>query len=191
MDAPDLLRTSGPGTRPFIFSAPHAVRSIRSGEWKTADMGSGGLAELLAELLGGIAITAFGRQSGDANWDRGEGAFKRELRARAGPETIVVDLHGMSDRWDHDLIAGLGPFPELARELGETLLGVASRHHLRARTGPPFDAARPGTVTGAMQAVGIRAIQVEVAGSRRRPITRPALAGPLIQTMLDWLNPLA
>ena len=151
-------------------------------------MGSGGLAELLAEQLDGLAITTYGRQSGDANWDRQAGAFKRELLSRARPGAIVVDIHGMSDRWDHDLIAGLGPLPELARELGEGLLAAAGRNHLRARTGPPFDAARPGTVTAAMQAAGVRAIQVEVAGSRRRPITRPALAAPLIETFLDWLT---
>ena len=154
-------------------------------------MGSGGLAELLADLLGGTAVTTYGRQTGDANWDRAEGPFKRALLDRAVYGAIVIDLHGMSDRWEHDLIAGLGPLPSLALDLGESLLAAASRHHLRARTGPPFDAARAGTVTGAMQVAGIRAIQVEVAGSRRRPITRPALAAPLIETLLDWLKPLA
>jgi len=187
----NLLRITGPAASRFIFSAPHAVRSVRNGEPKTADMGSGGLAELLAEQLRGVAVTTYGRQTGDANWDRLEGEFKRELLGRIRPGTIVVDLHGMSDRWDHDLIAGLGPLPELSRELGEGLLSAAARHHLRARTGPPFDATRPGTVTGALQAAGVRAIQVEVAGSRRRPLTRPALAAPLLETLLDWLRPLA
>ena len=191
VDEPDLIRITGTGRTRFIFSAPHSVRSVRNGGPKTADMGSGGLAELLAEQLEGLAITTYGRQSGDPNWDRQEGEFKRELLRGAGPGSIVVDLHGMSDRWDHDLIGGLGPVPGLARALGQGLLAAAARHHLRARTGPPFDAARPGTVTAALQAAGIRAIQVEVAGSRRRPITRPALAAPLIETLLDWLRPLA
>ena len=187
----DLLRITGRGESRFIFSAPHSVRSVRSGEVKTADMGSGGLAEVLAEQLGGLAVTTYGRQTGDANWDRSAGPFKKELLRRAHSGTIVVDLHGMSDRWEHDLIAGLGPLPDLSRDLGEGLLAAASHHHLRARTGPPFDASRPGTVTAALQAAGIRAIQVEVAGTRRRPITRPALAAPLLETLLDWLGPLA
>ncbi len=182
-DEVDALRLSGPGTRDYLFTAPHSVRSLRAGAIKRADMGTGGLAEALAELTGGLALTVVGRQSGDANWDTSLGPFKKEVLGRLS--RAVVDVHGFRDEREEDLIIGLGPTPDSrSRRLVDSLLASARRQGLVARTGPPFDATWAGTVTATVQAAGGSALQVEVGGRRRRPSSRPADALPLVAAML-------
>lgn len=185
----DALRLSGSGRLgSYLFTAPHSVRTLRRGEPKQADMGTGGLAEALAEITGNLALTALGRQSGDPNWDLGEGPFKRRVllhRVRA-----IVDLHGFRGEGPEDLILGLGPAANAAsRNLAARLLASARRQGLVARTGPPFDATWPGTITATVQAAGGTALQVEVAGGRRRPRTRPADAQPLLAALLAVFGP--
>ena len=186
-DELDLLRIAGPGTGPYLFTAPHSVRSIRRGVEKQADMGTGGLAETLAELTGSIALTVVGRQTGDPNWDVELGAFKREVLARPG--LTVVDIHGFREERAEDLIIGLGPAPTPAvRELARRLIVIAGEHGLVARTGAPFDATWPGTITATVQVAGGTALQVEVAGRARRPTTRPETTAPLLSALLEWLK---
>ena len=186
-DELDLLRIAGPGTGPYLFTAPHSVRSIRRGVEKQADMGTGGLAETLAELTGSTALTVVGRQTGDPNWDVELGAFKREVLARPG--LTVVDIHGFREERAEDLIIGLGPAPTAAvRELARRLIVIAGEHGLVARTGAPFDATWPGTITATVQVAGGTALQVEVAGRARRPTTRPETTAPLLSALLEWLK---
>jgi hypothetical protein len=150
-------------------------------------MGTGGLAETLAELTASTALTVVGRQTGDSNWDVEIGAFKREVLARPG--LVVVDVHGFREEREEDLILGLGPAPSAAvRDLAERLLATAKAHGLVARCGAPFDATWPGTITATVQVAGGTALQVEVAGRARRPITRPETTGPLLGALLDWLG---
>jgi len=186
-DELDLLRLAGAGTGPYLFTAPHSVRSIRRGVEKQADMGTGGLAETLAELTGSTALTVVGRQTGDPNWDVELGAFKREVLARPG--LTVVDIHGFREERAEDLIIGLGPAPTAAvRELARRLIVIAGEHGLVARTGAPFDATWPGTITATVQVAGGTALQVEVAGRARRPTTRPETTAPLLSALLEWLK---
>ncbi|HEY8761698.1 MAG TPA: hypothetical protein VIP52_12405 [Candidatus Dormibacteraeota bacterium] len=186
-DELDLLRLAGAGTGPYLFTAPHSVRSIRRGVEKQADMGTGGLAETLAELTGSTALTVVGRQTGDPNWDVELGAFKREVLARPG--LTVVDIHGFREERAEDLIIGLGPAPTPAvRELARRLIVIAGEHGLVARTGAPFDATWPGTITATVQVAGGTALQVEVAGRARRPTTRPETTAPLLSALLEWLK---
>ena len=181
----DAIRLAGRTGR-YLFTAPHAVRSVRRGQPKQADMGTGGLAETLAELTGSAALTALGRQTGDPNWDLEPGPFKRAVLDHAG---VVVDLHGFREELEEDLILGLGPGPGAeVRELADRLLAAAAGRGLRARTGRPFDATWPGTITATAQAAGRVAIQVEVAGRGRRPRTRPETTAPVLAALLDWLG---
>lgn len=183
----DLLSLSGPGTGPYLFTATHSVRSIRRGVTKQADMGTGGLAEALAELTASTALTAVGRQTGDPNWDVELGAFKQEVLARRG--LVVIDLHGFREERAEDLILGLGPAPTATvRELSDRLIAVAAKNHLVARCGAPFDATWPGTITATVQVAGGTALQVEVAGRARRPTTRPETTAPLLGVLLEWLS---
>ena len=150
-------------------------------------MGTGGLAETLAELTGSAALTVVGRQTGDPNWDVEIGPFKQAVLDRR--EAIVVDLHGFRDEASEDMIIGLGPAPTAAvLELAERLVDSAGRHGLSARTGKPFDATWPGTITATVQVAGGTALQVEVGGRGRRPRTRPETTGPVLAALLDWLH---
>jgi len=149
-------------------------------------MGTGGLAETLAELTGSTALTVVGRQSGDPNWDVELGVFKQAVLERPG--LVVVDVHGFRAELEEDLIVGLGPAPTSStRELAERLIDRARKAGLVARTGKPFDATWPGTVTATVQVAGGAALQVEVAGRRRRPVTRPESTAPLLGVLLEWL----
>ena len=150
-------------------------------------MGTGGLAETLAELTASTALTVIGRQTGDPNWDVEIGAFKREVLSRPG--LVVVDLHGFREELPEDLIVGLGPAPTPAvSELADRLLSVAATHGLSARTGRPFDATWPGTITATVQVAGGVALQLEVAGRGRRPRTRPETTAPVLAALLEWLG---
>jgi len=150
-------------------------------------MGTGGLAEALAELTASTALTVLGRQTGDPNWDVELGAFKQAVLARRG--LVVVDIHGFREERAEDLILGLGPAPTQAvRELAERLIAIAAERGLVARTGAPFDATWPGTITATVQVAGGTALQVEVAGRARRPVTRPETTAPLLGALLAWLS---
>ena len=150
-------------------------------------MGTGGLAEALAELTGSTALTVVGRQTGDPNWDVELGAFKQAVLARRG--LVVVDLHGFREEREEDLILGLGPAPTQAvHDLADRLIAIARERGLVARTGAPFDATWPGTITATVQVAGGTALQVEVAGRARRPVTRPETTAPLLGALLAWLS---
>ena len=150
-------------------------------------MGTGGLAETLAELTASTALTVVGRQTGDPNWDVELGPFKREVLARR--TLIVIDVHGFREERAEDLTLGLGPAPTPAiRELARRLIAIASDHGLVARTGAPFDATCTVAVIVPGQVAGGTALQVEVAGRARRPTTRPETTAPLLGALLEWLN---
>jgi len=185
-DELDALRVTGTGGR-YLFTAPHSVRSIRRGQPKQADMGTGGLAETLAELTASTALTVIGRQTGDPNWDVEIGSFKQQVLERRGQ--VVVDLHGFREELAEDLIIGLGPAPNAeVRELADRLLAAAAAGGLRARTGKPFDATWPGTITATVQVAGGVALQLEVGGRGRRPRTRPETTAPVLAALLAWLG---
>ncbi len=176
------MRVTGNGESSLVFTAPHAIRALRAtDEWR-ADYGTGGLAECLAEAMGGLAITAWGRQTGNANRDVEAGPFKVELERRLRPGTLVLDLHGMRDEWGPDLIIGLGPSSDdRSRELAAALRACG----LSVAAGPPFDACHPGTITSFVQRSGGCALQIEVASRRRRPRTVPEPAAELGAALLN------
>ena len=72
--------------------------------------------------------------------------------------------------------------------MAERLIAVAAERGLVARTGAPFDATWPGTITATVQVAGGTALQVEVAGRARRPTTRPETTAPLLGALPEWLS---
>lgn len=129
-----------------------------------------------------------GRQTGDPNWDIEIGQFKREVLERL--DRVVVDIHGFREERPEDLIVGLGPAPNRQTlELAERLARLAAAAGLQARSGKPFDATWPGTITATVQVAGGTGLQLEVAGRARRPATRPEVTGPLLDLLLEWLTP--
>lgn len=172
---------------PLVFSAPHSVRHLRRGVEKKADIRTGGLAELLAELVGGTAITSLGKLAADPNWDSDPTPFRGRLLALLRPNVLVLDIHGMDAAHDPDVILGLGPSPDATslEAVGRLEAALAERG-LASSRGRPFPATHPGTITAAVQAAGGRALQLEVSARRRRPLRDAAAAEPLVSAIVAW-----
>ena len=190
-DAPvsEEVRVRRHGPAPLVFSAPHSVRHRRRDVEKAADIRTGGLAELLAEAAGGVAVTSLGRLAADPNWDAEPTPFRRRLLSVLEPGTLVLDLHGMGDAWEADAVIGLGPAPtEAVRRAADALAQALAGRGLDARLGHPFPAVHPGTVTAAVQAAGGLALQLELAARRRRPLRDPAGSALVVAALLDWVG---
>lgn len=183
----EAVRVSGEGRVPLVFSAPHSVRHVRRGLEKKADIRTGGLAELLAEMSGGLAITSLGKLAADPNWDSEPTPFRERLLAVLLPETTVLDIHGMGPGHRADAVIGLGPAPTAAsREAAEALAAALADQGLEASFGHPFPATHPGTVTATVQSVGGTALQLELSARRRRPLREPGMTGPLVTALISW-----
>ena len=175
------------GPAPLAFTAPHSVRHHRHGMLKKTDIHTGGLAELLALEAGGLAVTSLGRLAADPNFDRGPTPFRRRLLAELKPGVLVLDLHGMDDRHGIDAVIGMGAHPDARSEWAAAELEWAlAARGLSVRSGHPFPASHPGTVTSTLQAAGFSAIQVELAAGRRRPLRAPEATLPLVESLLAW-----
>jgi hypothetical protein len=141
-----------------VVTAPHAVPHVRDGAAKRADMWTGGLALLLAELTGAAAVVETSGQ-GDPSWED-EHAFKDHV-AQLAP-SVVLDLHAMRST-DQVVEIGSGapaggaPSP-LAVRVRETLetAGVATLLDHR------FPARGPATLVQWALARGLPAVQLEV-----------------------------
>jgi phage replication-related protein YjqB (UPF0714/DUF867 family) len=188
----EAVRVTGDGRVPIIFSAPHSVRHLRRGIEKKADIRTGGLAEVLAEATGGLAITSLGKLAAAPNWDSGPTPFRERLLDLLRPEGIVLDLHGMGAGHRADAVIGLGPAPTPAsRSAAEALAAVLGEQGMTASFGHPFPATHPGTVTASVQAAGGTALQLELSARRRRPLREPGATGPLVTALVAWARVVA
>lgn len=174
----------------FIFTAPHAVNHVREGQIKFADRGTGGLAELLALSSGNLALTADGPLDHDPNWDESaEIPFKKKLLSLLKPDCIVIDLHGMKDKYGVDISIGLGPAANVtSKSLAETMQSSFMSIGLKVAVDWPFDGRRPGTITSFVQGNGFSGIQVEIAASLRYPKVSSHDATRLINGFLSSLG---
>ena len=179
---PGLLEIAG-STRPrVVVTAPHATNHERHGTTKVADRGTGGLALLLAQMLGCTALVALD-VPGDANYDK-DHLFKDRLAA-LNPG-VVIDLHGMRSRpqSDVDLGTGTGLAPR-------PVVVALDASDLRVTKNAVFDAMRPTTVTSFAQARGIPAIQLEIGAHLRPPSGAPADLARLVTALTVALERLA
>lgn len=149
-----------------LVTAPHAVAHWRDGARKPADMGTGFLADVLAQLLDADVVVAEGEQSRDGNYDP-DGVFKAAL-AGFTPR-LVLDVHGMADRHGPDVCLGLGGLPRAAEPLAEVFAGALRSAGFVVSVNVPFAATGDHTVTSTFQRRGIAALQLEVAARNRRP----------------------
>ena len=175
------------GDAPLVFTAPHAVRHVRAGVLKKADIRTGGLAEALARHTGGAALTSLGRLAADPNFDDAETPFRKRLLRTLRPGQLVLDLHGMEDRHGVDVVIGLCARPDRrSRAAAAALQRILVAAGMTVRAGHPFPATHPGTVTSTVQAAGFSALQVELAARRRRPLRDPEGALPLLTAIVAW-----
>ena len=85
------------------------------------------------------------------------------------------------------MVIGLGARPDSGSERAAAELERAfTKAGLSVRSGHPFPASHPGTVTSTVQLAGFSAVQVELAAARRRPLREPERALPLLAALLDW-----
>jgi hypothetical protein len=168
-----------------LFTAPHAVNHFRNGRQKLAEIGTGGLAEVLAAEMAAAALTADGSSATDANWDdEAQSLFKQRIRSVLQPELLVLDLHGMRDDYGIDVSIGRGPGPT-ARSLAvcDRLVKTLTAMGLSSAIDRPFDAKRAGTVVSFVQEQGGAALQLEIARRLRRPEEEPEAASRLLSAL--------
>ena len=168
------VEITGPGTEPFVFTAPHDKAHHRVVDdvlqRKMSEPGTGSLARFLAAELHGLsAVNA--SDIGDANWDASH-PLKDVLLAdnRVGPGTYLLDLHGMLDKHGIDIAIGPGRYPERSESLIEPIgdaLREAGFNVLIDRDGR-FAARGEHRVTSWAQSHGTDAVQIEISSTIRR-----------------------
>lgn len=170
-DSPSILEQRG--ILPVVLSAPHAVVYPRKGKPREAQWHTGALTLQLAQLTGASALVYARTSDEDPNW--GEPRQYKHKLASLVKETnacIVLDIHGLSDKTDKEVLIGTAYQTAL---LGRTeLLGAL----MQAFTGEGiidiavddkvFDAARPDTITlYTAQFLNIPAMQLGISWSLR------------------------
>lgn len=140
-----LIRTPQASTAgsQTLLAAEHATDHVRSGNFKDADYGVGGLAAVLSEDLGTGLILPRGWQTGDANYDA-DHPIKKEISRQVQEYGIqrFVSIHGLGstplfhdfmDEKPIDIIVGIGKDPsEGSREAAQEICRVAAQYELRA-----------------------------------------------------------
>lgn len=151
-----VRRATAPGG--VVVTAPHAVPHVRDGVTKRADMWTGGLALLLAELSGAACLVETSGV-GDPSWEH-EHAFKDDLAALE--PAVVLDLHAMRAV---EQVVEVGSGEPSGSPAGPRALAV--RHALDTAGVPTlldhrFPARGATTLVQWARARGIGAVQLEV-----------------------------
>jgi hypothetical protein len=159
------------GSGGVVFVAPHATNHMRDGVRKLADRWTGGLADVLHEVLAAPVLIVIGVQPEFPDFTTRADGFARCL-FDAAQDRAVIDIHGMSDSWGVDVCVGVGANPsDEVEELG-ILVWEAFAGFNRGWNNP-FSGAAPHTVLSGLQAKGHTAVQVELAARLRDPVGHP------------------
>lgn len=157
------------GEAPVLFLAPHSTTHYRGGRRKYAEFWTGSLAETLAVLLDGSAITALHPRR-EAESARSADNFTRMVRLYLGtrPDAFVFDLHGLASGRRIDVNIGSAGSAGRAAETLRGLLG----DDFAATVDDPFEgiSSIAGMVNDEQLAAG--AVQLEL-GARLRSDTTP------------------
>jgi hypothetical protein len=169
-----------------VVTAPHAVPHRRDGAVKRADMWTGGLALLLAELTGAGAVVETSGE-GDPSWE--PHAFKdalAELEPRA-----VVDLHAM--RAQHDVIElGTGePHGFPPTRIADDVRWALAEAGIATIVDHRFPARGEHTVVQWARARGVAAVQVELSVRLTPPFVSDADAVRLVEALSQAIAALA
>nr|WP_232541488.1 N-formylglutamate amidohydrolase [Nocardia bovistercoris] len=176
------------GSTGLLVTAPHSLHHFRHGRKKPADRYTGSYAELLHAALDATAVIPTGPIGRWENWEDRDDPFRHALDRLSTPSTLVVDLHGMSDRHGVDVCLGLGPAPtaaseELAHRLAEEL------HPYQVSINTPFAATPHYTVTAYVQTrTPADAIQIEMAANIRNPVLHPKRSGDFLGRLIRGLE---
>ncbi|WP_054814589.1 hypothetical protein [Nocardia arizonensis] len=179
------------GSRDIIVTAPHALHHFRDGRKKPADRWTGACAELLHLGLDATAIIPTGPIPDWTTWDERDDPFRQALDRLCTPETLVIDLHGMSNAHGVDVCVGLGPEPAAdTGEFAEWL--VDSLRPYEVSLNEPFSAAPHYTVTSHVQTrTPADAIQVEMALRVRDPADHPQRSADFLRRLASSIRKFA
>jgi hypothetical protein len=112
-DEPHQGIVSRVGSLPVLFSAPHACRHKRAGQWKQEDEYTATIAEWLHRFWGTHALYITYQIDPDPHDDGAQNIYKQALAAFTAqhPVALIIDLHGV--REDRDFGVGLGTMNDL------------------------------------------------------------------------------
>ena len=191
MSQKELISLLIAGKNPVIFTAPHAVRHLRSGTHKKCEIGTGALAEALAVATDSKSLSSLSCEESDPNWDSSIGHFKEGLLALGLKGVFVIDLHGMQSKHGPDICIGLGMKPGKAeKKTAELAQALAKKHKITLMLNVPFNAKRKTTITSFVQSCGGSALQVEISKTLRSPSRDPELAKRTCAFLFDLAYPL-
>lgn len=135
------------GDKDVLLTAEHATIQRRNGEPKEADMGTGGLAKVVAKDTNSTALIAAGWQTGDANYESPH-PFKAAMAEviSSGENRAHFALHMLdrgrtsepADPRGYSILLGIGNDPsEATLEVKDQLLGIASDFDLKLGVNAP------------------------------------------------------
>lgn len=135
------------GDKHALLTAEHATIQHRNGEPKEADIGTGGLAKVVAEDTNSTALIVMGRQTSDANFVSPH-PFKTAMAdiVSSGENRAHFALHMLdrgrtsepTDTRGYSILLGIGNDPsEATLEVKDQLLGIASDFDLKIGVNAP------------------------------------------------------
>lgn len=164
-----------------VVTAPHAVPHVRDGVTKRADMWTGGLALLLAELSG-AAVVVETSGAGDPSWED-EHAFKDAVAALE--PALVIDLHAMRSQ-DEVVELGTGePHGSPPTPLALVVRGTLEDAGIATVVDQRFPARGQHTLVQWARRRGVPAVQIEVSVRLVPPFAPDSSATALIGALAD------
>ncbi|KAB3532831.1 N-formylglutamate amidohydrolase [Alkaliphilus serpentinus] len=158
------------GKTPIILSAPHAVKQIRDGRYKKADIFTGTIGIILQELTGCHLIYRSYTGDGDANRDI-VCPYKGYLAEIIKDKNLLylIDLHGMDKKHPIDIDIGTLNGKSASWSLKKLVINSFYEFDIhKVKFDHLFDADSKGTVTQTIwQSQAIHCIQMEINGAYR------------------------
>lgn len=175
------------GSSGVLLSAPHGVNHHVGDDPKVADMFTGSLAELLADLGAHSVVAERRRAMPWTSWASRRDEFFAQLTRLSADASFVVDIHGMKDEYRVDVCLGLGSSPG-AREMRFAQQVETEFADLIVTRNVPFAGRGSRTVTTYLQSLGVPCVQVELARQVRDPVGNPDASARLVAGLLACLR---
>lgn len=152
------------GTSSFVITVPHAVKHIRGGSPKDAEIYTGALAKWLHEETGAHVI--YSSEMTDDPHDNRSSDFKEKLADVVNSHDIemVVDLHGASGSRDFDVDLGTMGRESVSRQvIGHLRASLQEAGVEGVKENHTFTADSPLTITNyAYTELQVPAVQIEI-----------------------------
>lgn len=159
------------GTSPFVITVPHAVKHIRAGSPKDAEIYTGALAKWLHEETGAHII--YSSRMTDDPHDNRNSAFKDTLADVVNSHGVemVIDLHGASGDRNFDLDIGTMNGESISRQvMGHLRNSMSEAGVADIKENHTFTAESPLTITNyAYTELQVPAVQIEINQQFRDP----------------------